>query len=51
MLVGSEAPLPITMYGRMREGTTPAINAVSLLLMLAVGGLASLFALTSKAEQ
>ena len=49
MLVGSDAPLPITMYGQMREGATPAINAVSL-LMLAVGGIASLFALTSKTE-
>ena len=38
MLVGSDAPLPITMYGQMREGATPAINAVSLLVMLAVGG-------------
>jgi len=50
MLVGSDAPLPITMYGQMREGATPAINAVSLLVMLAVGGIASLFALTSKPE-
>ena len=50
MLVGSDAPLPITMYGQMREGATPAINAVSLLLMLGVGGMASIFALTSKAE-
>ena len=50
MLVGSDPPLPITMYGQMREGATPAINAVSLLVMLAVGGLASLFALTSRAE-
>jgi spermidine/putrescine transport system permease protein len=50
MLVGSDAPLPITMYGQMREGATPAINAVSLFLMLAVGGIASLFALTSKSE-
>jgi ABC-type spermidine/putrescine transport system, permease component II len=50
MLVGSEPPLPITMYGQMREGATPAINAVSLLLMLGVGGIASLFALTSKAQ-
>ncbi len=50
MLVGSDAPLPITMYGQMREGATPAINAVSLLVMLAVGGIASLFALTSKSE-
>jgi spermidine/putrescine transport system permease protein len=51
MLVGSDAPLPIAMYGQMREGATPAINAVSLFLMLAVGGVASLFALTSKAER
>jgi spermidine/putrescine transport system permease protein len=51
MLVGSDAPLPITMYGQMREGATPAINAVSLLLMLGVGGIVSIFALTSKAER
>lgn len=51
MLVGSDAPLPITMYGQMREGATPAINAVSLLLMLGVGGIASVFALTSKTER
>lgn len=51
MLVGSDAPLPITMYGQMREGATPAINAVSLMLMLGVGGIASIFALTSKAER
>jgi spermidine/putrescine transport system permease protein len=50
MLVGSDAPLPITMYGQMREGATPAINAVSLLVMLGVGGIASLFALTSKSQ-
>ncbi|MBZ6076613.1 ABC transporter permease [Microvirga puerhi] len=50
MLVGSDPPLPITMYGQMREGATPAINAISLLLMLGVGGIASLFALTSKAQ-
>jgi spermidine/putrescine transport system permease protein len=51
MLVGSEPPLPITMYGQMREGASPAINAVSLLLMLGVGGIVSVFALTSKAER
>ena len=51
MLVGSDAPLPIAMYGQMREGATPAINAVSLLLMLGVGVIASLFALTAKAER
>ncbi|WP_112662965.1 ABC transporter permease [Microvirga flavescens] len=51
MLVGSDPPLPITMYGQMREGATPAINAISLLVMVAVGGLASLFALTSKGDR
>ena len=45
MLVGSEPPLPVYMYGQMREGATPAVNAVSVLVMVAAGGLASLFAL------
>jgi spermidine/putrescine transport system permease protein len=40
MLVGSDAPLTITMYGRMREGASPVLNAVSLFLMLASAGLA-----------
>jgi spermidine/putrescine transport system permease protein len=44
MLVGSEPPLPIYMYGQMREGATPAVNAVSVLLMGAVAILAGLFA-------
>jgi spermidine/putrescine transport system permease protein len=35
MLVGSDAPLTIMMYGRMREGATPVLNAVSLFLLLA----------------
>jgi spermidine/putrescine transport system permease protein len=48
ILVGSDAPLPIYMYGQMREGATPAINAVSVLLMLGVAGLASLVALVSR---
>ena len=34
MLVGSDPPLTITMYDRMREDSTPVINAVSLFLML-----------------
>ncbi|MCB1859560.1 MAG: ABC transporter permease [Gammaproteobacteria bacterium] len=34
MLVGSEAPLTIAMFDRLREGSTPALNAVSLLLMM-----------------
>jgi spermidine/putrescine transport system permease protein len=35
MLVGSDPPLTVMMYGRMREGASPALNAVSLLLMVA----------------
>lgn len=34
MLVGSDAPLTITLFSRLREGATPVLNAVSLLLML-----------------
>ena len=34
MLVGPDAPLTVTMYGRMREGASPVLNAVSLFLML-----------------
>jgi spermidine/putrescine transport system permease protein len=37
MLVGSDPPLTIMMYGRMREGASPVLNAVSLFLMLASG--------------
>ncbi len=40
MLVGSDSPLTVMMYGRMREGATPVLNAVSLFLMLASGLLA-----------
>ena len=35
MLVGSDPPLTVMMYGRMREGATPVLNAVSLFLMVA----------------
>ena len=34
MLVGSDPPLTIMMYGRMREGASPVLNAVSLFLMI-----------------
>ena len=42
MLVGSDPPLTIMMYGRMREGATPVLNAVSLFLMVASALLALL---------
>lgn len=35
MLTGADSPLTIMMYGRMREGATPVLNAVSLFLMTA----------------
>ncbi len=40
MLVGSDAPLTITMFDRLKEGSTPVLNAVSLLLMIGSGVLA-----------
>jgi spermidine/putrescine transport system permease protein len=42
MLVGSDSPLTVLMYGRMREGASPVLNAVSLFLMLASACLALL---------
>jgi spermidine/putrescine transport system permease protein len=41
MLVGSDSPLTVMMYGRMREGASPILNAVSLFLMLASAGFAA----------
>lgn len=41
MLVGSDAPLTITMYDRMvKVGSTPVLNAVSVFLMIGSGTLA-----------
>ena len=40
MLVGSDPPLTIMMYGRMREGASPVLNAVSLFLMIASAAIA-----------
>lgn len=41
MLVGSDAPLTITMYDRMAKvGSTPVLNAVSFFLMVGSGALA-----------
>ncbi|HEY4067571.1 MAG TPA: ABC transporter permease [Burkholderiaceae bacterium] len=42
MLVGADPPLTVLMYGRMREGASPVLNAVSLFLMLASALLALL---------
>jgi spermidine/putrescine transport system permease protein len=40
MLVGADSPLTVMMYGRMREGASPVLNAVSLFLMIASAVLA-----------
>ncbi|RCK24851.1 ABC transporter permease [Thalassospira profundimaris] len=42
MLVGSDAPLTIAMFDRLKQGSTPVLNALSLLLMVVSGGLALL---------
>lgn len=43
MLTGSDTPLTVALFNRLREGSTPVLNAVALLLML---GSALLVALT-----
>lgn len=40
MLVGSDSPLTITLFTRLREGSTPVLNAISLMLMIASAVLA-----------
>ncbi len=42
MLVGSDAPLTIAMFDRLKQGSTPVLNALSLLLMIVSCGLALL---------
>lgn len=49
MLVGSDAPLTITMYDRMvKVGSTPVLNAVSFFLMVGSGALALLSVLAQR---
>lgn len=40
MLVGSDSPVTITLFNRLRQGSTPVLNAVSLLLIAGSGILA-----------
>ena len=42
MLVGADSPRTVLMYGRMRDGATPVLNAVSVFLMVASAALALL---------
>ena len=50
MLVGSDSPLTVLMYSRMREGATPVLNAISLFLMIA-SALLALMLLWRKAPE
>lgn len=51
MLVGSDAPLTITMYDRMvKVGSTPVLNAVSIFLMIGSGLLALLSIVAQRGE-
>lgn len=48
MLVGSDAPLTIAMFDRLREGATPVLNAISLMLMVGSSVLAVFSLLVDK---
>jgi spermidine/putrescine transport system permease protein len=50
MLTSSDSPLTITMFDRLREGSTPELNAVSILLMIGSGILALLSVFVQKKE-
>ena len=51
MLTSSDSPLTITMFDRLREGSTPELNAVSLLLMIVSGMLALISVFVQKKEE
>jgi spermidine/putrescine transport system permease protein len=53
MLVGSDPPLTITMFDRMKQGSTPVLNAVSLFLMIGSGllGLVAILAQRDRAAR
>ncbi|RBW48545.1 ABC transporter permease [Marinobacter sp. F3R11] len=51
MLVGSDAPLTIAMFDRLREGSTPVLNAVSVLLMVGSACLALISVFTQRPEK
>ncbi|MCP4997075.1 MAG: ABC transporter permease [Gammaproteobacteria bacterium] len=50
-LVGSEATLPINLYLQVRDGSTPVINAISLLLIVGTSLLALLNLLIKRKEK
>lgn len=50
MLVGSDAPLTVAMFERLREGSTPVLNAISVILILGSGVLAIINMLMQKKQ-
>lgn len=50
MLVGSDAPLTIAMFDRLKEGSTPVLNAVSVILMTGSACLALLSLFVQRKE-
>lgn len=51
MLVGSEAPVTIRMFTQVRDGTTPVVNALSLLLMLVMASAGFGLLFTNRGDQ
>jgi spermidine/putrescine transport system permease protein len=51
MLVGSDSPLTITMFDKLKHGSTPVLNAVSLLLMIVSAGLGILALLFQRSKE
>ncbi len=50
MLVGSDSPLTITMFDKLKQGSTPVLNAVSLLLIMVSAAL-NLMSLLFRSEK
>ncbi|GGC68906.1 ABC transporter permease [Marinobacter halophilus] len=50
MLTGSDTPLTVALFNRLREGSTPVLNAVALFLMV-VSALLALFTLRQKRSE
>ncbi|MHA6324290.1 ABC transporter permease [Roseivivax sp. CAU 1753] len=50
MLVGSDSPLTITMFDKLKHGSTPVLNAVSLLLIVASAALGLLSLLFQRSK-
>ncbi|HJS33516.1 MAG TPA: ABC transporter permease [Alphaproteobacteria bacterium] len=50
MLVGSDATLPVAMYARLRQGSTPVLNAISVMLILASALLALAMVLLARQD-